>query len=92
MRISEDKATQISHVVFKALAQHGAVKLTADDTKVRRELRQVILRRMKKEDEIEETVRKKIQSYSRNVVEGSSEWDVLYHKHYQEELNRRGKS
>ncbi len=34
-------------------------------------------------------VRKKIHSLKRKVVEGSSDWEILYSKYLEEELNKR---
>lgn len=92
MRLSEDKIAHLSHVVFDALVKGGMAELTGDDAKVRRDIKQAITRRLRKEDELEEAVRKKILSYSRKVLEGSPEWDVLFQKHYQEELKKKGKA
>jgi hypothetical protein len=36
-------------------------------------------------------VRAKLASYSRGIVEGSSEWDVLYRKTFEEEMRKHGK-
>jgi len=44
---------------------------------------------MKVEAELEQKVRRRLESYSRPVPEGSQEWDVLYHKTYEEELRKR---
>jgi len=92
MRLSEDKISHLSHVIFDALVKKCGSALIEEDAKVRREIKQMLTRRMKKEDEVEDIVRKKIQSYSRKIIEGSPEWDVLYHKHYLEELNKKGKA
>ena len=91
MRFSEEKITHLSHVIFDALARKGAIK-AADDAKVRRELKQIITHQLKKEDEREDAVRNKIFSYSRKILEGSPEWDVLFQKHYQEELKKKGRA
>ena len=92
MRLSENKVAHLSHVVFDALIKGGAAELAAEDAKVRKEIKLSIARYVKKEDEVEDLVRKKIQSYKKRVVEGSSEWDVLFQKHYREEMDKRGKS
>lgn len=90
MRLSEDKVRHLAHLVYDTLIATGA-EATHDDARARRELKGVITRWLKAEDEIEESVRKTIRSYSRNVVEGSPEWEVLFQKHYKEELSKRGK-
>lgn len=90
MRLSEDKVRHLAHLAYDTLLQAGA-EVAVDDAKARRELKGVITRWLKAEEEIDESVRKTIRSYSRNIVEGSPEWDVLFQKHYKEELGRRGK-
>ncbi|MHB8173675.1 MAG: DUF507 family protein [Nitrospirota bacterium] len=91
MRISEDKIAHLSHIVFDALVKSGAAEALEEDAKVRRELKQAIAKSLKGEEELEETVRKKVLSYSRKIMEGSPEWDILFRKHYQEELKKRGR-
>jgi hypothetical protein len=36
-------------------------------------------------------VRRKLESLKRGVLEGSSEWDVLYRKYYEEEVAKHRK-
>ncbi len=91
MRISEDKIAHLSHIVFDALVKTKAAEALEEDAKVRRELKQAIAKSLKGEEELEETVRKKVLSYSRKVQEGSQEWDILFRKHYQEELKKKGR-
>jgi hypothetical protein len=91
MKFSEDKIAHLSHIVFDALVKEGTVELLEDDALVRRELKQSIAKHLKSEDEIDDIVRRKIQSYSRKVLEGSPEWDVMYGKHYEEELRKKGR-
>lgn len=90
MRLSEDKIRHLSHLMFDALPEGGA-RITADDAKVRREIKNLLIRWLKSEEEIEDSVRRTIRSYSRNIQEGSPEWEVLFQKHYKEELIKRGK-
>jgi hypothetical protein len=88
--LSDDKIMHISHLLLKGLKAAKAVKTTADDAKIRKEIKGVIAGRIKAGQEIEETVRKKLQSYSRKIVEGSSEWDILYRKFFDEEDAKKG--
>jgi hypothetical protein len=88
--LSDDKIMHISHLLLKGLKDARAVKTTAEDAKIRKEIKSVIAGRIKAGQEIEETVRKKLQSYSRKIVEGSSEWDILYRKFFDEEDAKKG--
>lgn len=90
MRLSEEKIKHISHLAFDTLAA-GGTRILEDDAKVRRELKGIVTRWLRSEEELYEAVRRTIRSYSRNIVEGSPEWDVLFQKHYKEELSKRGR-
>ena len=40
------------------------------------------------EEEVEEAVRRKIASQKRDIPVGSSEWEVLFRKYYEEEIGK----
>jgi hypothetical protein len=44
------------------------------------------------EAEIDQKVKAKLASYSRGIVEGSAEWDVLYRKTFEEEVRKHAKA
>ena len=70
------------------LAQEGVVALkTADD--VRNEILRTLSDETRVEESIDAEVRKILSSYARPVPEGSSEWEVLYHKTRDEVFRRR---
>ncbi len=54
-----------------------------------KEIKRVLVDSMNVEEQIHRLVRSRLQSYSRRIPEGSSEWDVLYEKTYREELSKR---
>jgi len=91
MRLSRAKINHLSHILIKALEDHPSVELLKDSNFVRLDIVRIITRELKIEDEIDEIVRKKLASYSRRILEGSSEWEVLYQKMFEEELARKGK-
>jgi hypothetical protein len=92
MRLSEDKVRKLSHEVFDELVEGGHAEVTVDeDADVRREIKLIITRWLKTDDDIDAFARKKIETYSKKIYEGSSEWDVLYRKHYDEGLANRGR-
>ena len=90
MRLSDDKIRHITHIVLKSLLKKGAVTPLTDDGTIRREMRATIERELKIAESIEEKVTKKLKSYSKNIYEGSSEWEVLYQKFFEEEASKKG--
>ena len=90
MRLSDDKIRHITHIVLKALLSKGTMTPLTDDGTIRREMRTTIERELKIAESIEEKVTKKLQSYSKKIYEGSSEWEVLYQKFFEEEVSKKG--
>jgi uncharacterized protein len=55
------------------------------------ETKQVLRDFFQLEDRIDEIVRQKISSLSRQVPQGSREWDILYRKYFEEESRKQRK-
>jgi uncharacterized protein len=90
MMLSDDKISHTSHILLKGMLDHKLIELKADDSEVRREIKRTITNELRAGEEINETVTKKLLSFSRKLVEGSPEWEVLYRKFYEEEEARKG--
>jgi hypothetical protein len=73
------------------LMQDRNVDAIQPEERILREIKRTISDELKFEDEADAAARRTIQSLSRRVPEGSREWDVLYRKYFEEELNRRRK-
>jgi hypothetical protein len=91
MMLTDDKITHMTHVVLKGLMDNGLITLKEDDGLLRREIKRTIINELKMGEDIDEAVRRKLQSFSKKLVEGSPEWDVLYKKYYEEEEAKRGR-
>jgi len=87
--LSDDKISHLSHLILKNLAQGHRASYLMEEEKVLREIKQVLIREFRVEEEIDQTVRAKLASYSRPISEGSPEWEVLYQKFFAEERQRR---
>ena len=91
MRLNDDKISHLTHVVLKGLLNKKAVKPLTDEGRIRREMKRIIIQELKILDGIEEIVTKKLQSYSKKIYEGSSEWEIMYNKLYEEECAKKGR-
>jgi len=91
MRLSEDRIYHLSHLIQDMLIRNRNIEILETEERVLRETKRTITDELKFEDEADEGVRRTIQSLSRKVPEGSREWDVLYRKYREEEMNRRRK-
>ncbi|MBI5097838.1 MAG: DUF507 family protein [Nitrospirae bacterium] len=91
MRLSDDKISHLTHVVLKGLIEKKALTFLAEDSAIRREIKRILVKELKLAESIDESIRKKLQSYSKKIPEGTSEWEVLYHKFFQEESAKKGR-
>ena len=90
MRVSRDKANKVAHVVTDALADMDEVEFLEDRNTIRLEVKRLIEELLNQEARIDQTVRTKIESQKRTILEGSQEWDILYRKYYNEEVKKLG--
>lgn len=87
--LSEEKQTHLSHVILQCFERSTEGRFVGSSTLGLREIKKVLAEQMALEKEIDQFVRSRLQSYSRKIPEGSSEWDVMYQKTYTEELRKR---
>ena len=86
--LNDDKVTHLSHVILDTIKRAQGVRLLGDEVKVLRTIKRVLALELEQEAAIDQAVRKKLASYSRPLVEGSQEWDVMYRKCAEEELRK----
>jgi len=89
--LSEDKVSHLSHVILAAVKSNKAVKVTSDEERVLKEIKRVLAIELEQEEEIDRKVKAKLASYSRGIIEGSAEWEVLYRKTFEEEMRKHAK-
>ena len=91
MILSDDKITHTTHMLLKGLIEKGLIVLKEDDSLLRREIKRTFISELKVGEDIDAEVRKKLQSYSRKLVEGSPEWEIMYKKFFEEEEVKKGR-
>lgn len=91
MRLSREKVTRLSHLVAEALRVDPDVILKTDLNEIRLEIVKLINNRLKVDELLDQKVRDRIASFKRKIPEGGQEWQVLYRRYYEEELNVLGK-
>ena len=87
--LSDEKQTHLAHVILSSVKGIPQAKLIGDSAQALREVKRILAEHMQAEEELVQKVRSRLQSYARQIPEGSQEWDVLYHKTYEEELRKR---
>ncbi|OGQ02151.1 MAG: hypothetical protein A2W38_03965 [Deltaproteobacteria bacterium RBG_19FT_COMBO_58_16] len=88
MRLSDDRISHIAHLISDGIWNDDLVDFV-DDKKVLDDIKRTIASFMKIEDDADTSARNKIRSLSRDVPEGSREWDILYKKYFEEEISKK---
>lgn len=89
--LSEDKVSHLSHVILLAVKNSPHVEVKSEDARILKDIKRVLATELAQEQEIDRKVRAKLASYTRGIVEGSPEWDVLYRKTFEEESRKHTK-
>jgi hypothetical protein len=85
LKLSRDRCVRLSQLVLNYLNQDEEVEFFDDLSEIRQQIFRLIESEMKADEAIDALVRRKIETQKRSILEGSSEWDVLYRKYYEEE-------
>jgi len=84
-RLSDNRITALARMVLRVLAAEGEV---VRERAALAESKRVLAEHFQRDDKIDALVRRKIASLSRRVVPGSTEWDVLYRRYFEEEARK----
>ena len=88
MHISEDRISHIAHKIIEKLWRDDLADLP-DEARALGCVKGSITSFFSVAEEIDQTVRKKLASYSQTKVPGSRDWEILYQKFYREEMAKR---
>lgn len=88
MLLSDDKVTHLSHVILGSVKKTPGVRVKGDEAQALREIKRVLASELAQEEAVDRAVRARLASYSRPIVEGSPEWEVLYRKTAEEEARK----
>ena len=88
--LSDEKISHLSHLILEKLKKEDSgLIFNTEEPLILREIKKVFFGELKLEEDLDRLVRARLESYSRRIVEGSPEWDVLYQKNFDEELRKR---
>jgi uncharacterized protein len=89
-RLSESRISHLAHLIMDALRRDKLAEFPQEGRALV-ETKQALNEFFQREDQLDDLVRQKIQSLSRQVPVGSREWDILYRKYYEEEIRKQRK-
>ncbi|MEW6068560.1 MAG: DUF507 family protein [Nitrospirota bacterium] len=91
MMLSDEKILHLSHMLFRGLIERRLIEPLEEEGRIRSEIKRTVIAELKIGEDIDSIVKKKLQSFSRKIVEGSPEWEILYKKFFKEEEIKRGR-
>jgi hypothetical protein len=87
MKYSEERVKNIALQIHDRLYLDNDVDYT-DEEESLKVIKDVMLNFFQLEDKIDDIVRNKISSLKKNVVPNTPEWDIMYQKYFEEEMNK----
>jgi hypothetical protein len=88
MRLSHERCVHLSHQVINLLEDDDQVEFLRDPNDIRLKVLQILEGEMARQDELEESIRRRIATQRRDIPEGSAEWEVLFRKYYEDEMKK----
>jgi len=89
MKLRIEKINHIAHLIAARLIEDPHVTCLREKNDIRLKIKDTIITELKLDDEIDFATKKVLSSYARKIPEGSREWEVLYKKTFEEEMEKR---
>lgn len=86
----EERFSDLAHTILDNLYEEDLIQYDVSENRVKNIIYDAITGFVADTSEIEGAVVDKLRSYKRQLIPGTDEYEILYEKHYQEELQKRG--
>lgn len=87
--VSEDRVSHLARIVVDGIWNDDLVDYSDDDAALRA-AKKGLNEFVKEIQAVDQAAQTKVASLKRGVAEGSPEWDILFAKYFEEEMQRRG--
>jgi len=91
IRLSREKINYLSRKILEHLFSDDEVEFLDEANDIRLSIVRSLEEEMKLYDLIDKKAIEKIESQKKPIKEGSREWEILYRKYYNDEINKLGK-
>ena len=91
IRLSREKINYLSRIILEYLFSDDEVEFLDEPNEIRLSIVRSIEEEIKLYDLIDRKAKEKIESQKKPIKEGSREWEILYRKYYNDEINKLGK-
>jgi uncharacterized protein len=89
MILSDERISHLARLVVDGIWNDDIADYTDDDAALRAG-KKGLTQFVQSVDEIDQKVKMKVASLKRGVSEGTPEWDIMYRKYFEEEMQRHG--
>ncbi len=89
MKLSRGKINQLANCIMNDFDKRDELDYIEEPTGVRLQIVKVITDVLAVDDEVDGFVKNKLNSLSKDIWEGSNEWEIMYNKYYEEEMNKK---
>lgn len=91
IRLSREKINFLARQILDHLFDDDDIEFLDEPNEIRLTIVKSIEEEMKLYDLIDKRAIEKIESQKKAIKEGSREWEILYRKYYNDEINKLGK-
>ncbi len=85
-----ERMNQVANMIRDLIMEDDEVEIYDDPPVIRKRVSEILRNAIREEENIERAVRQRIREYSKNILEGTPEWNILYKKIYEDELRKKG--
>lgn len=86
----EERYSDLAHTILDGLYEEDLIHYDVNENRIKNIIYEAITGFVADTSEIESAVIEKLRSYKRQLVPGTDEYEILFQKHYLEELQKRG--
>lgn len=86
----EERFSDLAHTILDGLYEEDLIHYEVNENRIKNIIYEAITGFIADTGEVEDAVIEKLRSYKRQLIPGTDEYDILFEKHYLEELQKRG--
>lgn len=91
LKLSRNKVNFLTRLIVDYIETNEDVDYLEDIGNIRLKVFHLIMDELRMYEDIEERAKERVGSQKRNIPEGSREWEILFRKYSNEELDKLGK-
>lgn len=85
-QLSDNRVAALARAVLRVMSTEGEV---LSERAALVEAKRILAEHFQRDEKLDMAVRRKIASLSRQIPQGSAEWEILYRRYFEEEARKR---